>query len=144
MRLSEWEQNEMSTQEDKVECGAEARIIKNKNVERLKGTRGGNRAEITRFEREATLIIQDHGDTLITDILEKLDSILSVLQEQWRLLCNLNDEILPKSYIGEIEKEICNPQLLRNLRISRDRYKDCHRGSGLQKGYFSWSFTQAS
>ncbi|XP_065054444.1 uncharacterized protein LOC135683188 [Rhopilema esculentum] len=96
----------MSTQEDEVERRAEAGRIENGNMERLKRTRGGNRAVITRFEREATLIIRDHGDALTTEILAKLDSILSVLQQKRRLLCNLNDEILAKCHIDEIEKEI--------------------------------------
>eukprot|EP00795_Rhopilema_esculentum_P009703 gene9703-18171_t len=96
----------MSTQEDEVERRAEAGRIENGNMERLKRTRGGNRAAITRFEREATLIIRDHGDALTTEILAKLDSILSVLQQKRRLLCNLNDEILAKCHIDEIEKEI--------------------------------------
>ena len=52
------------------------------------------------------MIIRDHGDALTVEILVKLDSILSVLQQKRRLLCNLNDKILPKCHIDKIEKEI--------------------------------------
>ena len=76
------------------------------NYERLKKVRAGNRAVVTKFEREAGIIIRDHGNSLTTDLIAKLDLISIALKRKQTYLATLDEEILAKCKTDEIEKEI--------------------------------------
>ena len=75
-------------------------------VERLKRVRGGNRAVVTKLEREANKIIRKHGNALNTDLVAKIESWAATLRKKQKLISKLDEEILMKCEMSEIENEI--------------------------------------
>ena len=76
------------------------------NYERLKRIRAGNRAVVTKLEREAADIIKVHGNNVSEDHISKLDSCTTTLKTKQKCLAELDDQILAQCDFGEIEKEI--------------------------------------
>ena len=79
---------------------------KNDSVDRLKRVRGGNRAVITKLEKEANEIIRRHGNALNTDLVAKFESWAAILRKKQKLISKLDEEILMKCEMSEIENEI--------------------------------------
>ena len=75
-------------------------------VERLKRVRGGNRAVVTKLEREANEIIRKHGNALNSDLVAKIESWAATLRKKQKLISKLDEEILMKCEMSEIENEI--------------------------------------
>ena len=76
-------------------------------IRRLKAVRGGNRAIVTKIQREACSIISD-GRDISTDneLSTRLISIEDTLKEKRSLMESLDQKILDICDIAEIEKEV--------------------------------------
>ena len=92
----------MSVAESQV--GAE-----HESVKRLKLIRGGNRGKVTKIQREVIELLQTHGNESSTDKEEftrQLAIMLKTLKEKQSYLTKLDEEILQRCPMEEIEREI--------------------------------------
>ncbi len=87
--------------------GNEARPVE--DFERLKRIRGGNRAVITKLEKEADAIIRgvkENEINITKDVSKKIGNIMRQLKEKQSYIQQLNERILGICAIEEIDKEI--------------------------------------
>lgn len=98
----------MSDTEQETSGAAEGSTRKKdeNTVERLKRVRGGNRAVVTKLEREANEIIRRHGNALNTELIAKMESWAATLKKKQELISNLDEQILMKCDMADIENEI--------------------------------------
>ena len=98
----------MSDAEQEMPGAAEggAREKDEMTVERLKRVRGGNRAVVTKLEREINEIVRRHGNALNTDLIAKMDSWTTTLRKKQNLLSNWDEQILMNCGMSDIESEI--------------------------------------
>ena len=75
-------------------------------IERLRKIRGGHRAVVTKLGREACVLIKENNDNREANLVSRLNSIRSTLNEKQTLLNTLNDKILERCNENEIDKEI--------------------------------------
>ena len=75
-------------------------------IERLRKIRGGHRAVVTKLGREACVLIKENDDNREANLVSRLYSIRSTLNEKQTLLNTLNDKILERCNENEIDKEI--------------------------------------
>ena len=79
------------------------------SLKRLRLIRGGNRATVTRLEREATSFIQENGWLSSADaneIFVKLTTTVKTLKGKQEYLSKLGDQILEKCACEEINGEV--------------------------------------
>ena len=74
------------------------------NLERIKASRGGNRAVVTRLEREVNVLIRDYRPDSGTEV--KLRSIATTIKEKHKHLKQLDEQIFNKSETQDIERKI--------------------------------------
>ena len=82
---------------------------RNETLRRLRAIRGGHRGQITRSEKDAKLLMRNHGeesDCTSDETICKLKAIAKNLQEKQGILARLDDEILHKCPIEDITGEV--------------------------------------
>ena len=76
-------------------------------IDRLSPVRGGNRGAVAKLIKEAEATIKDRsGSKAAADITVKLSSIESILKGKQSYLKTLDEQILQKCQMDDIEKEI--------------------------------------
>eukprot|EP00794_Sanderia_malayensis_P005885 gene5885-6574_t len=74
-------------------------------IERLMKIRGGNRAVVTKIEREANEVIRIRNP-MNFEMTAKIEAMVKSLQAKQKLLMALDSEILDKCDIDDVDKEI--------------------------------------
>ena len=78
-------------------------------LQRAKAKRAGNRAVITKLTKEADNIIkegQEHGLPFSLSKTHRLHTINEMLEEKISIVKDLDEQVLSRCDVGEIEKEI--------------------------------------
>eukprot|EP00794_Sanderia_malayensis_P015495 gene15495-biopygen11959 len=84
----------------------EEREITNNGLDRLRRIRGGNRATVTKVEREAYVILRESEDMPRDTVITKADALLNTLREKKKYLHQLNEKIMELCDIEDIEREV--------------------------------------
>ena len=76
-------------------------------ADRIRASRGGNRAVVTRLEREGNSLMHEHtAGPIGTEVTSRLKSIAKTIKEKHRYLKQLDEQIYDRSATQELEKEI--------------------------------------
>ena len=127
----------MSTEGEGTESVAAGSANGAGNVEgirRLKAVRGGNRAIVTKIQREACSIISD-GSDISTDneLVTRLNSIADTLKEKRSLIEGLDQKVLDICDIAEIEKEVEETtEITRGINITLRKIERALRGNTVE------------
>eukprot|EP00794_Sanderia_malayensis_P006304 gene6304-biopygen5218 len=84
----------------------EEREITNNGLDRLRRIRGGNRATVTKVERESYVILRESEDMPRDTVITKADALLNTLREKKKYLHQLNEKIMELCDIEDIEREV--------------------------------------
>ncbi len=75
-------------------------------IERLRKIRGGNKAAVTKLERDAQLYLKENPETLNDEIKTKVSTVLISLKDKKKYIEELNDKILDRCDLDEIDREV--------------------------------------
>ena len=76
-------------------------------LDRIRPSRGGNRAVVTRLEREANSLIHEYTVGPIgTEVTSRLKAIAKTIKEKHRYLKQVDEQIYDRSATQKLEKEI--------------------------------------
>eukprot|EP00794_Sanderia_malayensis_P003921 gene3921-4466_t len=77
-----------------------------RQFERLRVVRRGNRAVVTKLQREAEKTIYEQDGSEVANVISRLDSLSVTLTAKQKYLSTLDEEILTKCKTNELEQEI--------------------------------------